>query len=54
MSGKDFIKAMVRAKDRNEKISIIESYYGYNPNENFGDQEMYAYSKAKLEIKVSQ
>jgi hypothetical protein len=50
ISARDFVVGMRRAKDRQEKISLISQYAGYNPAEDFGVQEMVALRKANQSI----
>lgn len=50
ISARDFVVGMRRAKDRSEKIALIDQYVGYNQAEDFGTQEMVALRKANQSI----
>lgn len=50
LNAKGFIVAIRNARSRDEKISAIASYCGYNHKEQFGDQELAAMMRAKREL----
>jgi hypothetical protein len=50
ISARDFVVGMRRAKDRQEKVALINQYVGYNAAEDFGTQEMVALRKANNSI----